>query len=53
MLRILVAALGVLALQPSVHGADLRFGFPDLAAQFLPLPLAEKRDFLKEQGLRG
>jgi NitT/TauT family transport system substrate-binding protein len=28
-------------------------GFPDLAAQFLPLPLAERRDFLKEQGLQG
>jgi len=31
----------------------VRMGFPDLAAQFLPLPLAEKRDFLKEQGLQG
>ena len=31
----------------------VRMGFPDLAAQFLPLPLAEKRDFLKEQSLQG
>ena len=31
----------------------VRMGFPDLAAQFLPLPLAERRDFLKEQGLQG
>ena len=53
MVRILYVALGVLVLHASVDAADLRFGFPDLAAQFLPLPLAEKRDFLKEQGLRG
>jgi len=31
----------------------VRMAFPDLAAQFLPLPLAERRDFLKEQGLQG
>ena len=31
----------------------IRMGFPDLAAQFLPLPLVEKRDFLKEQSLQG
>ena len=53
MFRILYVALGVLVLHAAVDAADLRFGFPDLAAQFLPLPLAEKRDFLKEQGLRG
>jgi NitT/TauT family transport system substrate-binding protein len=44
----------VLAQSVSVDAADrVRMGFPDLAAQFLPLPLAEKRDFLKEQGLQG
>ena len=44
----------VLILVDSAGAAErTRFGFPDLAAQFLPLPLAEKRDFLKEQGLQG
>ena len=44
----------VLAHSVGVDAADrVRMGFPDLAAQFLPLPLAEKRDFLKEQGLQG
>ena len=44
----------VLAQSVGVDAADrVRMGFPDLAAQFLPLPLAEKRDFLKEQGLQG
>ena len=49
-------ALLFLVLAPSVvvEAADkVRMGFPDLAAQFLPLPLAEKRDFLKEQSLQG
>jgi ABC-type nitrate/sulfonate/bicarbonate transport system substrate-binding protein len=52
----LVVALIFLVLTQSVavDAADrIRMGFPDLAAQFLPLPLAEKRDFLKEQGLQG
>jgi len=44
----------VLAQGARLAAADkVRMGFPDLAAQFLPLPLAEKRDFLKEQGLQG
>ena len=44
----------VFVLLDSLEAAEkLRFGFPDLAAQFIPLPLAEKRDFLKEQGLQG
>jgi ABC-type nitrate/sulfonate/bicarbonate transport system substrate-binding protein len=52
----LVVALLFLVLTQSVavDAADrIRMGFPDLAAQFLPLPLAEKRDFLKEQSLQG
>jgi len=53
-----LVALALLFLVPAqsvtVGAADrVRMGFPDLAAQFLPLPLAEKRDFLKEQGLQG
>src|ERR1051325_2064137 len=44
----------VLAQGARLEAADrVRMGFPDLAAQFLPLPLAERRDFLKEQGLQG
>src|SRR5690242_15144093 len=44
----------VLAQSVAVDAADrIRMGFPDLAAQFLPLSLAEKRDFLKEQACRG
>ena len=35
MFRILYVAFGVLVLHASVDAADLRFGFPDLAAQFL------------------
>lgn len=36
------------------HAAEkLRIGFPDLAAQFLPLPLGEKRGFFKEEGIQG
>ena len=31
----------------------LRIGFPDLAAQFVPLPLGEKRGFFKEEGIQG
>ena len=37
-----------------VHAAEkLRIGFPDLAAQFVPLPLGEKRGFFKEEGIQG
>jgi NitT/TauT family transport system substrate-binding protein len=55
MFKILGALLiSVFLLHTAVEAADkIRFGFPDLAAQFIPLPLAEKRDFLKEQGLQG
>ena len=40
-------------LHPAGAAEKIRFGFPDLAAQFIPLPLSEKKDFLKEQGLQG
>src|ERR1041384_1674064 len=54
MFKILGTLLCVLVWHAAVDAADkLRLGFPDLAAQFLPLPFAEKRDFLKEQGLQG
>jgi ABC-type nitrate/sulfonate/bicarbonate transport system substrate-binding protein len=36
------------------HAADkLRIGFPDLAAQFVPLPLGEKRGFFREEGIQA
>jgi NitT/TauT family transport system substrate-binding protein len=31
----------------------IRIGFPDLAAQFLPLPLAEMKGFFQEEGLQA
>jgi NitT/TauT family transport system substrate-binding protein len=49
-----IAGLIIFLLTSSSHAADkLRFGFPDLAAQFVPLPLAEQRGFFKEEGLQG
>ena len=50
-LGVMILALGLL---DSADAAEkIRFGFPDLAAQFIPLPLGEKKDFLKEQALQG
>src|SRR5213594_61117 len=47
-------AFALLFFSASGHAADkLRIGFPDLAAQFIPLPLGEKRGFFKEEGLQG
>jgi len=49
-----IACLIIFLLCSSSHATDkLRFGFPDLAAQFIPLPLAEQRGFFKEEGLQG
>ena len=49
-----IACLIIFLLCSSSRAADkLRFGFPDLAAQFIPLPLAEQRGFFKEEGLQG
>jgi ABC-type nitrate/sulfonate/bicarbonate transport system substrate-binding protein len=49
------AALLIAFLLPSpVCAAEkIRIGFPDLAAQFAPLPLAQKRGFFEEEGLQG
>jgi ABC-type nitrate/sulfonate/bicarbonate transport system substrate-binding protein len=51
----IVAPLLIAFLLPSpVCAAEkIRIGFPDLAAQFIPLPLAQKRGFLEEEGLQG
>jgi len=50
-----VAWLTIFLLYGSVQAADkiIRIGFPDLAAQFVPLPLGEKRGFFKEEGVQG
>lgn len=50
-----VACLTILLLCGSVKAADkiIRIGFPGLAAQFVPLPLGEKRGFFKEEGVQG
>src|SRR6266545_2403551 len=46
--------LGILLCYAPAQAADkLRIGFPDLAAQFVPLPLGEKRGFFKEEGLQA
>ncbi|HWH75837.1 MAG TPA: ABC transporter substrate-binding protein [Candidatus Binatus sp.] len=39
---------------PRADGAEkIRIGFPDLAAQFVPLPLAEMKGFFQEEGLQA
>ena len=44
----------VLVLYASAHAADkIKIGVPELNAQFLPLALAEKRGFFREDGLQG
>jgi len=46
--------LALCMLVPSAHAADrIRIGFPDLAAQFLPLPLGEMKGFFQEEGLQA
>ncbi len=54
MKKIFLALLAVFVLRPSVDAADkIRIGFPDLAAQFLPLPLGEVKGFFHEEGLQA
>ena len=54
MKRLLGILLTMLFLQTSVHAVDkVRIGFPDRAAQFIPLPLGEQRGFFREEGLQG
>ena len=46
--------LAILFLPTSVDALDkIRIGFPDRAAQFIPLPLGEQRGFFREEGLQG
>jgi NitT/TauT family transport system substrate-binding protein len=54
MKEIVWAALAIMLFGASVQAADkIRIGFPELAVQFLPLPLGEKRGFFKEEGLQA
>jgi NitT/TauT family transport system substrate-binding protein len=54
MKKIVWAALAIMLFAASVQAADkIRIGFPELAVQFLPLPLGEKRGFFKEEGLQA
>src|SRR5437667_10752011 len=54
MMKIILAALIVLLLHASTEAADkVRIGVPELNAQVLPLALAEKRCFFKDDGLQG
>jgi NitT/TauT family transport system substrate-binding protein len=54
MKKTLLVSLVFFAFSASGHAADkIRFGFPDLAATFVPLAIADKRGFFQEEGLQG
>lgn len=54
MKRLLAVLFVGVFLQPSLYAADkIRIGFPDFAAQFGSLPLAQKKGFLQEQDLQA
>src|SRR5439155_24877941 len=53
-MKTVLMAFALLFFSASGHAADkLRIGFPDLAAEFIPLPVGEQRGFFKEEGLQG
>ena len=48
------ALFAVLVLHASAHAADkVKIGVPELNAQYLPLHLAERKGFFREEGLQG
>ena len=50
----LVVLLAILVIATSAFAVDkVRFGFPDLAAPFVPLAVGDKRGFFQEEGLQG
>ena len=54
MKKFLAALLVVFLLSASAHAADkIRIGFPDMAAQFVPVPLGQKLGFFREEGLQA
>jgi len=54
MMKVILASLIILLLNNSTEAADkIRIGVPEFNAQFLPLAVAEKRGFFKEDGLQS
>jgi len=54
MLKIFAVLLTILVFHCSVDAADkIRIAIPNLAIQFITMPLAQKRGFLKEEGLEA
>jgi len=54
MKSLLGVLLAIFFLPTSVYALDkVRIGFPDRAAQFIPLPLGEQRGFFREEGLQA
>src|SRR5262252_10302961 len=54
MKKILLALLSTCILHASAHAADkIKIGVPELNAQYLPFHLAEKKGFLREEGLQS
>jgi NitT/TauT family transport system substrate-binding protein len=54
MRKSLLALLAIVILETSALAVEkIRIGVPELNAQFLPLALAEKRSYFKEDGLQG
>jgi NitT/TauT family transport system substrate-binding protein len=52
--KILSALLAVFLVHPSVHAADkIRITVSGLSGQFMTFPLAQKRGFLKEEGIEA
>jgi len=52
--KVLVALFTLLVLNASAQAVDkIRIGVPELNAQFVPLALAEKKGFFREDGLQG
>jgi len=52
--KIFVALLTIFVLQTSVHAAEkIRIAIPSLGAHFMTFPLAQKKGFLKEEGLEA
>jgi hypothetical protein len=52
-MKIVVASLIAFLLQSPVCAAEkIRIGFPDLAAQFVPLPLAQNRASLRRRDFK-
>ena len=52
--KVLIALFTLLILHESAHAIDkVRIGFPDMAAQFMPVPLGQKLGLFQEEGLQA